>query len=356
MSENADAAAGPGGPALDGRPRAIEAEGLVKAYGETRALDGLDLIADAGRILAVLGPNGAGKTTAVRVLTTLTVADAGMARVAGHDVRSEAAEVRRHIGLAGQDASLDEYLTGQANLVMIGRLTGLSKAEATRRGGELLERFELTGAAKRVVKTYSGGMRRRLDLAASLIGRPDVVFLDEPTTGLDPRSRIVMWDIIRDLAAEGATLLLTTQYLEEADQLADRIAVVDEGRVIAEGSAADLKRDIGGERLQVVVAPGHDLSAAGRIVEIYASGSVHLDPTTRRVDAPIPPNSHPISHVARELAAAGIEIDDIAVRTPSLDDVFLTLTGHAAEIPGSRQTHRSDGADGPDGADGREAA
>jgi ABC-2 type transport system ATP-binding protein len=353
MVDHADAAAGPGGTAFDGRRRAIEAEGLVKAYGETRALDGLDLVAEAGRILAVLGPNGAGKTTAVRVLTTLTVADAGVARVAGHDVRSEAAEVRRHIGLAGQDASLDEYLSGQANLVMVGRLTGLSKAEASRRGGELLERFELTGAAKRVVKTYSGGMRRRLDLAASLIGRPDVLFLDEPTTGLDPRSRIVMWDIIRDLAAEGATLLLTTQYLEEADQLADRIVVVDEGRVIAEGSAAELKRDVGGERLQVVVAPGHDLSAAGRIVEIYASGRIHLDPTSRRVDAPIPPNSHPISHVVRDLGAAGVDIDDIGVRTPSLDDVFLSLTGHAAEVPGSRETH---GPGGADGADGREAA
>jgi ABC-2 type transport system ATP-binding protein len=350
MADHADATAGPGGPTLDGRWCAIQAEGLVKAYGETQALDGLDLVAEAGRILAVLGPNGAGKTTAVRVLTTLTVADAGVARVAGHDVRAEAAEVRRHIGLAGQDASLDEYLSGQANLAMIGRLTGLSKAEATRRGGELLERFELTGAAKRVVKTYSGGMRRRLDLAASLIGRPDVLFLDEPATGLDPRSRMVMWDIIRDLAAQGATLLLTTQYLEEADQLADRIAVVDQGRVIAEGSAADLKRDIGGERLQVVVAPGQDLSAAGRTLEIYASGWVRLDPTTRRVDAPIPPQSHPISHVARDLAAAGVDIDDIGVRTPSLDDVFLTLTGHAADIPASRETHGTVGADGQEAA------
>jgi ABC-2 type transport system ATP-binding protein len=350
MADHADATAGPSGPTLDGRWCAIQAEGLVKAYGETRALDGLNLVAEAGRILAVLGPNGAGKTTAVRVLTTLTVADAGVARVAGHDVRAEAAEVRRHIGLAGQDASLDEYLSGQANLAMIGRLTGLSKAEAMRRGGELLERFELTGAAKRVVKTYSGGMRRRLDLAASLIGRPDVLFLDEPTTGLDPRSRMVMWDIIRDLAAQGATLLLTTQYLEEADQLADRIAVVDQGRVIAEGSATDLKRDIGGERLQVVLAPGHDLSAAGRILEIYASGSVRLDPTTRQVHAPVPPHSHPISHIARDLAAAGVDIDDIGVRTPSLDDVFLTLTGHAAEIAASGETHGTVGADGQEAA------
>jgi ABC-2 type transport system ATP-binding protein len=329
-------------------PLAIEARGLVKTYGETRALDGLDLAAETGSILGVLGPNGAGKTTAVRVLTTLTVADAGVARVAGYDVRTEAGDVRRHIGLTGQDASLDEYLSGEANLVMVGRLTGLSRAEATRRSGELLERFELTDAGHRVVKTYSGGMRRRLDLAASLIGRPQVLFLDEPTTGLDPRSRLVMWDTIRDLAADGTTLLLTTQYLDEADRLADRIAVVDRGRVIAEGTAGELKRAIGGERLQLVVAPGHNLSAAARVVEVYAHGdAVHQDPTTRSVDAPIPAGSHPITHVVRDLAAAGVDIDDIGVRTPSLDDVFLTLTGRPADAPTD---------DRPTEADDQEAA
>jgi ABC-2 type transport system ATP-binding protein len=323
---------------------AIEARGLVKTYGETRALDGLDLVAETGGILGVLGPNGAGKTTAVRVLTTLTLADAGVARVAGHDVQADAAEVRRHVGLAGQYAALDEYLTGEANLLMIGQLTGLTKSEARRRGGELLERFDLTTAAGRVVKTYSGGMRRRLDLAASLIGRPEVLFLDEPTTGLDPRSRLVMWDIIRDLAAESTTVLLTTQYLEEADHLADRIAVLDGGRVIAEGTPGELKRHIGGERLQLVVAPGGDLAAAARVVEVYATGPVRLDPAARHLDAPIPPGSHPVSHVARDLAAADVDVDDIGVRTPSLDDVFLTLTGHAAETPTNDPT------------DGKEAA
>jgi ABC-2 type transport system ATP-binding protein len=331
MSDQSDATAGAAVP--DAGRYAIAAQGLVKTYGKTRALDGLDLVAETGRILGVLGPNGAGKTTAVRVLTTLTLADAGVAVVSGHDVRADAAVVRRHIGLAGQDASLDEYLSGEANLVMIGRLTGLTKLEAKRRTGELLERFELSAASRRVVKTYSGGMRRRLDLAASLIGRPEVLFLDEPTTGLDPRSRLVMWDIIRDLAADGTTLLLTTQYLEEADRLADRIAVVDRGRVIAEGTAGELKRHVGGERLQLVVAPGHNLSAAARIVDVYATGPVRQDPTTRSVDAPIPSGSHPVTHVVRDLAAADVDVDDIGVRTPSLDDVFLTLTGHAADGP-----------------------
>jgi ABC-2 type transport system ATP-binding protein len=269
-------------------------------------------------------------------------------------VRREATDVRRHIGLAGQDASLDEYLNGEANLVMVGRLTGLPKSEATRRGRELLERFELTDAAKRVVKTYSGGMRRRLDLAASLIGRPEVLFLDEPTTGLDPRSRLVMWDLIRDLAADGTTLLLTTQYLEEADRLADRIVVVDRGRVIAAGTAGQLKRDIGGERLQVVVTAQSDLAAAARVIEAYAvDGGVRQDPASRTVEAPIRAGSHPITHVVRDLAAADVNVDDVGVRTPSLDDVFLTLTGHA--------TVSHSGGDGRDhsdtpGANDQEAA
>src|SRR5215472_13839913 len=238
---------------MDDTP-AIETEGLVKRFGKTNALAGLDLSVPRGSVFGLLGPNGAGKTTAVRVLATLLRPDAGSARVLGSDVVADAADVRRRIGLTGQYAALDDYLTGRANLVMIGELSRLSRREARRRADGLMEQFDLTHAAGRAVKTYSGGMRRRLDLAASLIGRPELLFLDEPTTGLDPRSRTVLWDIIRELAAEGRTLLLTTQYLEEADQLADHIAVVDAGRVIAEGTSDQLKATIGGERIEVTLA------------------------------------------------------------------------------------------------------
>src|SRR6202044_1473845 len=241
---------------------AIEAEGLVKHYGKTKALNGLDLTVEQGTVYGLLGPNGAGKTTAVRVLATLLRADGGQARVLGHDVASQAAAVRRFIGLTGQYAALDEYLTGRSNLIMIGQLSRLTGKAARRRADELLEQFDLTDAATRAVKTYSGGMRRRLDLAASLIGHPRVLFLDEPTTGLDPNARAMMWDIVRGLAADGTTLLLTTQYLEEADQLAGRVAVIDHGRVIAEGTPRELKSSVGGEELEITLAAGADVEAA----------------------------------------------------------------------------------------------
>src|SRR5512132_842060 len=245
---------------------AIEAEGLTKRYGKTTAIVGVDLAVRPGTIVGLLGPNGAGKTTAVRVLATLLRPDAGQARVLGADVVRQAGEVRRRIGLTGQYAALDDYLTGRANLVMIGQLARLSHSQARRRAEELLARFDLAEAAGRAVKTYSGGMRRRLDLAASLIGNPEVLFLDEPTTGLDPRSRAVMWEIIRELAAEGTTLLLTTQYLDEADQLASQVAVIDAGRVVAEGTPDQLKAKVGEDRIAVQLAPGSDLAAAVAVV------------------------------------------------------------------------------------------
>src|SRR6516225_560375 len=253
---------------------AIETERLTKRFGSTQALSGLDLTVPQGGILGLLGPNGAGKTTAVRVLATLLRPESGRARVLGADVVTQAAEVRRRIGLTGQYAALDSSLTGRANLVMIGRLSRLGRAEAGRRADELLDRFDLTGAAGRAVKTYSGGMRRRLDLAASLIGRPDVLFLDEPTTGLDPQSRAVMWEIIRELAADGTTLLVTTQYLDEADRLASQIAVIDGGRVIAEGSPDELKAKAGEDRVSVTLAPGSDAAAAVTAVAAHATGPV----------------------------------------------------------------------------------
>jgi daunorubicin resistance ABC transporter ATP-binding subunit len=310
---------------------AIEAEGLAKRFGKTNALAGLDLRVPQGSVYGLLGPNGAGKTTAVRVLATLIRPDAGSARVLGHDVVADAAEVRRHIGLTGQYAALDAYLTGRANLVMIGELCRLSRGEAKTRADELLERFDLTGAAGRAVKTYSGGMRRRLDLAASLIGRPELLFLDEPTTGLDLRSRTVLWDIIRGLAAEGRTLLLTTQYLEEADQLADHIAVVDAGRVIAEGTPDQLKASVGGERIEITLTPGTDIAAAAAAVKAHATGPVRVDSQLLKVDAPVSATAGMTTAVVRTLDEAGIEVDSITVHRPSLNDVFLSLTGRAAE-------------------------
>jgi ABC-2 type transport system ATP-binding protein len=309
---------------------AIEAVGLAKAYGRTRALAGLDLEVGAGEILGVLGPNGAGKTTAVRVLTTLLRPDRGTARVAGYDVVTEAALVRREIGLTGQYAALDECLTGRANLVMVGQLGRLSGRQARQRASELLARFDLSDAADRGVKTYSGGMRRRLDLAASLVGRPRILFLDEPTTGLDPRSRLVTWAAVRELAAGGTTVLLTTQHLDEADQLADRIAVVDHGTVIAEGTAAQLKAKVGGERVQLTIAPGSGLAAARDVLGRHADGPPQVDEAARTVEAAVVAGPRRMPDIVRDLDAAGVLLDDIAIRRPSLDDVFLTLTGRAA--------------------------
>ena len=319
---------------------AIEAVGLAKAYGRTRALAGLDLEVGAGEILGVLGPNGAGKTTAVRVLTTLLRPDRGTARVAGYDVVTEAALVRREIGLTGQYAALDECLTGRANLVMVGQLGRLSGRQARQRASELLARFDLSDAADRGVKTYSGGMRRRLDLAASLVGRPRILFLDEPTTGLDPRSRLVTWAAVRELAAGGTTVLLTTQHLDEADQLADRIAVVDHGTVIAEGTAAQLKAKVGGERVQLTIAPGSSLAAARDVLGRHADGPPQVDEAARTVEAAVVAGPRRMPDIVRDLDAAGVLLDDIAIRRPSLDDVFLTLTGRAAGDGGPADDER----------------
>ena len=312
---------------------AIEAEGLVKHYGKTKALDGLDLTVEQGTVYGLLGPNGAGKTTAVRVLATLLRADGGRARVLGHDVAAQAATVRRVIGLTGQYAALDEYLTGRSNLIMIGQLSRLTGRAARRRADELLEQFDLTEAGSRAVKTYSGGMRRRLDLAASLIGHPAVLFLDEPTTGLDPSARALMWDIVRQLVADGTTLLLTTQYLDEADQLASRIAVINGGKVIAEGAPAELKSSIGGQRLLVTLAEGSDPAAAAAALHPFATGKVNVNEWDRLLEVPVSAYDGLATEVVRTLDAAGVKVNDIAVRGASLDDVFLTLTGRKAEEP-----------------------
>jgi daunorubicin resistance ABC transporter ATP-binding subunit len=318
---------------------AIETERLAKSFGSTQALSGLDLTVQQGGILGLLGPNGAGKTTAVRVLTTLLRPDAGRARVLGLDVVREAAEVRHHIGLTGQYAALDDYLTGRANLVMIGQLGRLSRSQASRRASELLDRFELTEAAGRAVKTYSGGMRRRLDLAASLIGHPEVLFLDEPTTGLDPNSRAVMWEIIRELAAEGTTLLLTTQYLDEADQLAGQVAVIDAGRVVAEGTPDQLKAKVGEDRIAVRLAPGSDVAAAVAVVRAQTTGPVDADPGQLLVTAQMPARDGITTDVVRALDTAGVRVSDVTLRRSSLDDVFMILTGHrAAPEPGPEST------------------
>jgi ABC-2 type transport system ATP-binding protein len=314
---------------------AIVAEGLVKVYRsrktEVRALDGVDLAVAEGTVLGLLGPNGAGKTTTVRILATLLRPDAGHATVAGYDVVRQAQELRYLIGLSGQYAAVDENLTGRENLVMFGRLYQLPGAEARQRADELLEQFALSDAADRTVKTYSGGMRRRLDLGSALIGRPQLLFLDEPTTGLDPRSRLGMWDVIRGLVREGTTLLLTTQYLEEADELANTIAVVDAGRIIARGTADELKSRVGGERIEVVV---HDRADIQRTVEVLmrdCEGECSVDEHTRRVTVPAKGGAQRLIQVVRDLDEAGVAIDDIALRRPTLDDVFLALTGHAAE-------------------------
>jgi ABC-2 type transport system ATP-binding protein len=314
---------------------AITVEGLVKTYRPrdhtVRALDGLDLTVADGTVLGLLGPNGAGKTTTVRILATLLRPDSGRATVAGFDVVRDAQRVRSMIGLSGQYAAVDENLTGRENLEMFGRLYRFTGREARQRTGELLEQFSLTDAADRTVKTYSGGMRRRLDLAGALIGRPRILFLDEPTTGLDPRSRLAMWDVIRDRVRQGATLLLTTQYLEEADELADSIAVVDHGKIVARGTADELKSAVGGERIEVIV---QERNALGRATEVLArdcEGECAVDEHTRKLTVPAHGGAQRLVQVVRDLDEAGVGIDDIALRRPTLDEVFLTLTGHAAE-------------------------
>ena len=317
----------------------IEAHGLRKRFGSTVALDGLDLAVPAGAILGVLGPNGAGKTTAVRILTTLTAPDGGSARVAGHDVVREAAAVQRNIGVTAQDATLDEILTGRQNLVMIGRLSGLRRADARMRAVELLDRFDLADASGRLLKEYSGGMRRRLDLAAGLVTRPPVLFLDEPTTGLDPTSRVRMWGVIRELVADGVTLLLTTQYLDEADELADRIVVVDHGRAIAEGTAAELKAQTGGARLEVTLTDA--TPAASAALEPFVAGPVHVSHDGRRLRAPVRSRAGLATTVVRALDEAGITVDDVEVRQPSLDDVFFALTGQPADSPAEPEPSES---------------
>jgi len=307
----------------------IEAHGLRKRFGDTIALDGLDLAVPAGAILGVLGPNGAGKTTAVRILTTLALPDAGRARVAGHDVVRDADAVRRAIGVTAQNATVDEVLSGRQNLVMIGRLSGLRRREARARANELLAQFELADAGDRMIREYSGGMRRRLDLAASLVTRPRVLFLDEPTTGLDPTSRVRMWGVIRELVGDGATLLLTTQYLDEADELADRILVIDQGRAISEGTAAQLKSQTGGARLEVTLTRPD--GAAALALGPYVSGGVHTSHDGLRLRAPVRNEPGLATRIVRALDDAGITVDDVQIHPPSLDDVFFALTGHPAE-------------------------
>jgi len=309
----------------------LEASGLEKTFGGTKALNGVDFEVPRGSILGMLGPNGAGKTTTVRVLATLLRPDRGSARVAGHDVLTEAAQVRKYIGLTGQYAALDESLTGRANLVMIGRLGRLPAKAAKIRADELLSQFSLSDAADRGVKTYSGGMRRRLDLAASLVTRPRILFLDEPTTGLDLSSRMVTWDAVRALANDGTTVLLTSQYLDEADHLADQIVVIDHGQVIADGTPSQLKAKVGGERVKLTVALQSDLTAAADVLAKHATDSPRLDPATREIEAPVTAAARRMPEIVRDLDAAGVLLDDLAIRHPSLDDVFLTLTGRKSE-------------------------
>ncbi len=308
---------------------AIEASGLRKSYGKVRALDGVDLRAPAGSVLGLLGPNGAGKTTAVRILATLLQADGGSARVAGLDVNHDAAALRARIGLAGQYAAVDENLTGAENLEMVGRLYHLPKGEPRRRAAELLERFGLSDAAARLVRTYSGGMRRRLDLAAALVARPPVLFLDEPTTGLDPRSRIDLWEMIEDRVAKGTTVLLTTQYLDEADRLADRIAVIDRGRLLAEGTSDELKDRFGGERLDLTLEDRGQADAATAALEPLVTEPPSVLPGGT-LCYPVEQRQGTIAAAVRRLDEAGIGVDDVAMHRPTLDDVFLGLTGRAA--------------------------
>ncbi|MCZ0210761.1 ATP-binding cassette domain-containing protein [Streptomyces sp. UMAF16] len=312
-------------------PGAIYAEGLVKTFGDVRALDGVDLDVPEGTVLGLLGPNGAGKTTTVRCLTTLLRPDSGKAVVAGVDVLRHPDAVRRSIGLSGQFAAVDEYLTGRENLQMVGRLYQMRAKAAKARAADLLEQFHLTDAADRPAKTYSGGMRRRLDLAAALVVSPPVMFMDEPTTGLDPRNRQQLWEVIKQLVSGGTTLLLTTQYLEEADHLAHDIAVVDHGRVIAQGTSDQLKARTGGERVEVVVQDRQRMAAAVEVLRGFGKGETTVEEHTRRLTVPVTGGAKLLAEIIRELDTRGIGIDDIGLRRPTLDDVFLSLTGHAAE-------------------------
>ncbi|MFD1660916.1 ATP-binding cassette domain-containing protein [Streptomyces caeni] len=312
-------------------PGAIYAEGLVKTFGDVRALDGVDLDVPEGTVLGLLGPNGAGKTTTVRCLTTLLRPDSGTAVVAGIDVLKHPDAVRRSVGLSGQFAAVDEYLTGRENLEMVGRLYQMRAKAAKQRAAELLEQFHLTDAADRPTKTYSGGMRRRLDLAAALVVRPAVMFMDEPTTGLDPRNRQQLWEVIKQLVSGGTTLLLTTQYLEEADHLAHDICVVDHGRVIARGTSDQLKARTGGERVEVVVHEREHIATAAGVLSGFGKGATTIEEHTRRLTVPVSGGAKLLAEVIRELDSRGIEIDDIGLRRPTLDDVFLSLTGHVAE-------------------------
>ncbi|MGH3678985.1 MAG: ATP-binding cassette domain-containing protein [Natronosporangium sp.] len=317
---------------------AVLAEGLQKRYGRTKALAGCDLAVPYGSVCGLLGPNGAGKTTAVRVLSTLVRPDGGRAEVAGFDVTAQPRQVRHRIGLAGQFAAVDEVLTGRQNLEMFGRLFHLGRPAARRRATELLAQFDLVEAADQGVKTYSGGMRRRLDLASSMLLAPAVLFLDEPTTGLDPRGRNEVWRAIRSLVSGGTTVLLTTQYLDEADQLADRVAVIDAGRVIADDTPSALKNTVGGARIEVIVTEADDLPATAKAVARVANTEPETDHDNRRVHAPVTDRVAALTEVARELQDQGVAVEDIGLRRPTLDDVFLQLTGHHAEAEAEKES------------------
>jgi ABC-2 type transport system ATP-binding protein len=317
-------------PASSATDTSVRASGLVKRYGDVTALDGLDLVVEGGTVVGLLGPNGAGKTTAVSILTTLVKPDSGTATVAGVDLLGDPKGVRSRIGLSGQYAAVDEHLTATENLEMIGCLYGMSRREARRRANELIDQFRLSEAANRPLKTFSGGMRRRIDLAGALIADPPVLFLDEPTTGLDPRSRGELWDSIRDRVRGGTTVLLTTQYLEEADQLADEIVVIDHGRAIARGTASELKRRVGGEHLDVHVRPGADVATVREVLATVATGPLRVHAENGEVSAPVANGVDALRTVLKSLEERSIDIADIGLRRPTLDDVFMELTGREA--------------------------